>query len=152
MTHEDHYDRALEALATGEFDRVVAEYNQALELNPTFTEALLGLAQADGQQGKLDETIAAAKRRDSWEPWKFPSFGRACLDRYPALEHFGGGFGGRGRRAYDCPGLLYLGRFDPASGKTREWPSPGGAASRPYGITNVGNVVWYSESGVEPNT
>ncbi len=21
-----------------------------------------------------------------------------------------------------------------------------------YGITNVGNVIWYSESGVEPNT
>jgi len=46
-----------------------------------------------------------------------------------------------------------LGHFDPATGKQEEWPSPGGAQSRPYGIaiTNDG-VVWYSESGVRPNT
>lgn len=33
-----------------------------------------------------------------------------------------------------------------------EWPSPGGADSRPYGIRAVGGIVWYSESGVSPNT
>jgi virginiamycin B lyase len=35
----------------------------------------------------------------------------------------------------------------------REWPSPGGTDSEPYGIaiTNDGKV-WYSESGVKPNT
>ena len=46
----------------------------------------------------------------------------------------------------------YLGRFDPASGDAREWASPGGPASRPYGITVLNGVVWYSESGVQPNT
>ena len=48
----------------------------------------------------------------------------------------------------------YLGHFDPASGKLlKEWPSPGGAESKPYGIaiTDDGQV-WYSESGVSPNT
>jgi virginiamycin B lyase len=47
----------------------------------------------------------------------------------------------------------YLGRFDPKVGKVEEWPSPGGTGSRPYGIaaTNDG-MIWYSESGVEPNT
>jgi virginiamycin B lyase len=48
----------------------------------------------------------------------------------------------------------YLGHFDPAAGKLlKEWASPGGADSEPYGIaiTNDG-VVWYSESGVSPNT
>ena len=48
----------------------------------------------------------------------------------------------------------YLGHFDPAAGKLlKEWPSPGGPDSEPYGIavTNDG-VVWYSESGVKPNT
>jgi len=48
----------------------------------------------------------------------------------------------------------YLGHFDPAAGKLlKEWASPGGADSEPYGIavTNDG-VVWYSESGVKPNT
>jgi virginiamycin B lyase len=48
----------------------------------------------------------------------------------------------------------YLGHFDPASDRlVKEWPSPGGTESEPYGIaiTNDGNV-WYSESGVSPNT
>src|SRR5438552_2566162 len=48
----------------------------------------------------------------------------------------------------------YLGHFDPVSGKLlKEWTSPGGADSEPYGIavTNDGEV-WYSESGVNPNT
>ena len=46
----------------------------------------------------------------------------------------------------------YLGRFDPKTGAVREWPSPGGRQSRPYAIAAVGPVVWYSESGVRPNT
>lgn len=46
----------------------------------------------------------------------------------------------------------HLGRFDPRTRKSREWRSPGGPASRPYGITAVGTVIWYSESGVRPNT
>ena len=46
----------------------------------------------------------------------------------------------------------YLGRFDPATGEVQEWPSPSGSESRPYGIAAVGNVVWYSESAVRPNT
>ena len=36
--------------------------------------------------------------------------------------------------------------------QVREWPSPGGKDSEPYAITSIGNVVWYSESGVRPNT
>jgi virginiamycin B lyase len=46
----------------------------------------------------------------------------------------------------------YLGRFDPATGKASEWPSPGGPQSQPYGIVAVGDVLWYSEAGVKPNT
>jgi virginiamycin B lyase len=45
-----------------------------------------------------------------------------------------------------------LGRFDPRDGSVREWRSPGGDDSRPYGIAAVGRIVWYSESGVRPNT
>ena len=47
----------------------------------------------------------------------------------------------------------YLGHLDLETGKVEEWPSPGGAGSRPYGIaiTREG-IVWYSESGVQPNT
>jgi len=47
----------------------------------------------------------------------------------------------------------YLGHFDPASGRTEEWASPGGSDSEPYGIAvTPDGVVWYSESGVKPNT
>jgi virginiamycin B lyase len=48
----------------------------------------------------------------------------------------------------------YLGHFDPASGKLlKEWPSPGGSGSEPYGIAVTSDgEVWYSESGVTPNT
>ena len=46
----------------------------------------------------------------------------------------------------------YLGHFDPKSQKQEEWPSPGGSGSEPYGITTTSNgMVWYSESGVNPN-
>lgn len=47
----------------------------------------------------------------------------------------------------------YLGHFDPVNGKlSKEWPSPGGPESRPYGIAIGKGKVWYSESGVHPNT
>ncbi len=48
----------------------------------------------------------------------------------------------------------YLGHFDPSSGTLlKEWPSPGGSESEPYGITiTKDGEVWYSESGVKPNT
>jgi virginiamycin B lyase len=46
-----------------------------------------------------------------------------------------------------------LGRLDPVSGAAKMWPSPGGAGSNPYGITiTPDGMVWYSESGVTPNT
>ena len=35
----------------------------------------------------------------------------------------------------------------------KEWLSPGGAESEPYGIAITSDgQVWYSESGVKPNT
>jgi virginiamycin B lyase len=46
-----------------------------------------------------------------------------------------------------------LGRFNPADGKVVEWDSPGGPDSRPYGMAiTPDGAVWYSESGVIPNT
>jgi len=47
----------------------------------------------------------------------------------------------------------YLGHFNSASKIFEEWPSPGGDGSSPYGIAiTTDGVVWYSESGVNPNT
>ncbi|MBV8095182.1 MAG: hypothetical protein JOY71_13955 [Acetobacteraceae bacterium] len=45
-----------------------------------------------------------------------------------------------------------IGRSDPNTGQAREWSSPGGADSGPYGMTVTNDIVWYSESGVYPNT
>ena len=45
-----------------------------------------------------------------------------------------------------------LGRFDPKTRQVKEWLSPGGPDSEPYAITQIGGIVWYSESGVRPNT
>lgn len=46
-----------------------------------------------------------------------------------------------------------LGRLDPKTKKIKEWASPSGADARPYGMaTTSDGTVWYSESGVQPNT
>jgi len=45
-----------------------------------------------------------------------------------------------------------LGKFDPKTGQFKEYPSPSGPTSRPYGMTAVGTIVWYVETGVSPNT
>jgi virginiamycin B lyase len=46
-----------------------------------------------------------------------------------------------------------LGRLNPATGTVKMWPSPGGTGSAPYGIAiTPDGMVWYSESGVKPNT
>lgn len=70
--------------------------------------------------------------------------------------------GSRPRRLALAPdGTIYysnfaqgkLGHFDPATGKVEEWASPGGPDSEPYGIAiTADGMVWYSESGVTPNT
>jgi virginiamycin B lyase len=47
----------------------------------------------------------------------------------------------------------YLGRLDPRTGRVEEWQSPGGRKSHPYGMAATPDgMIWYSESGVEPNT
>jgi virginiamycin B lyase len=55
---------------------------------------------------------------------------------------------------YTDYGRGYLGHFDPGNGKLlKEFPSPGGSNSEPYGIAVSSNGdVWYSESGLKPNT
>lgn len=47
----------------------------------------------------------------------------------------------------------YLGRLNPANGKVDEWPSPAGKDAKPYGMAATSDgAVWYSESGIKPNT
>jgi len=47
----------------------------------------------------------------------------------------------------------YLGRLDVKTKAVKEFQSPSGAASQPYGISvGTDGAIWYSESGVQPNT
>jgi len=61
--------------------------------------------------------------------------------------------------AFDRNGILwytgqsgYYGRVDPKSGEVKEWQSPSGPKSAPYGISAIKDVLWYSESEASPNT
>jgi virginiamycin B lyase len=58
----------------------------------------------------------------------------------------------RGIVWYGDFGAQVLGRLDPKTGAVTEWPSPGGPRSQPYGISAIGDAIWYSESNTSPNT
>jgi virginiamycin B lyase len=46
----------------------------------------------------------------------------------------------------------YLGRYSPGSGEFAEWPMPGGADSRPYGMAvDRNDKIWIVETGISPN-
>ncbi len=52
---------------------------------------------------------------------------------------------------YVNSGAGRLGRYDPASGAIREWPSPSGPDSHPYALLIVDGAIWYNESGMRPD-
>ena len=52
---------------------------------------------------------------------------------------------------YVNSGAGRLGQYTPATGRFREWPSPSGPKSHPYGLVIVDGIVWYNESGVRPD-
>ena len=62
LTKEDHYYNGIGHFGEGRFDQAIAEYERALELDPRFTDALHGLAQAYFAKNDFDQAIAAAGR------------------------------------------------------------------------------------------
>jgi len=65
---EDFYYAALDLVSEGEHERAVEQYQKSLEADPTFTEAMHGLARALQDLGRLDEAIAIAKRIAEVDP------------------------------------------------------------------------------------
>ena len=62
-------------------------------------------------------------------------------------------FGKDGDIYYSDYARGFIGHLSVKDGKVEEFPSPGGRTSRPYGIaTTPDGMIWYSESGVQPNT
>jgi Flp pilus assembly protein TadD len=68
QTAEDHYYAALDLVAEGESERALAEYQKSVEADPTFTEAMHGLARVLQDLSRLDEAIAVAKRIAELDP------------------------------------------------------------------------------------
>ncbi|MGA7851823.1 MAG: tetratricopeptide repeat protein [Candidatus Acidiferrales bacterium] len=61
-TAEDHYYAGIDLFGEGKLPEAIAEYTRALELNPQFSDALHGLAQAYHAQQDFDRTIETARR------------------------------------------------------------------------------------------
>lgn len=59
---EDHYYAALDLYAEGHHEAAVAEYQKSIDADPTYTEAMHGLARVYQDMERFDDAIATAKR------------------------------------------------------------------------------------------
>jgi Flp pilus assembly protein TadD len=65
---EDHYYAALDLVLEGEPERALAAYERSLALDPTFTEAMHGLAKTLQDMNRFDDAIAVANRIVELDP------------------------------------------------------------------------------------
>jgi len=65
---EDHYYAALDLFADGEHEGALEEYRKSIEADPTFTEALHGMARSLQDLEQLDEAIEVSKRITEIDP------------------------------------------------------------------------------------
>lgn len=65
---EDHYYAALDLFSEGKQEQALTEYEKSVAADPTFTEAMHGMARALQDLGRFDEAIAAAKRIAEIDP------------------------------------------------------------------------------------
>jgi tetratricopeptide (TPR) repeat protein len=65
---EGHYYAALDHFAEGDHEQALEEYRNSVAADPTFTEALHGMARTLQDLGRLDEAIEAANRIAEIDP------------------------------------------------------------------------------------
>ena len=65
---EDHYFTALDLMSEGKLDAALAEYDNSLATDPTYTEAMHGMARVLQDLNRLDEAIAVATRIAELDP------------------------------------------------------------------------------------
>lgn len=65
---EDHYYAALDLMADGNLEKAVAEYEASVSADPTFTEAMHGLARALQDLQRYDDAIEVAKKISELDP------------------------------------------------------------------------------------
>ena len=56
------YDEALDLAFEGNYREAIARYREALSIDPSYADALHGLAMAHAELDELDEAIAAARQ------------------------------------------------------------------------------------------
>ena len=65
---EDHYYAALDLMADGKLEEAVAAYQQSIDVDPSFTEAMHGLARALQDLQRYDEAIVVAQKITELDP------------------------------------------------------------------------------------
>jgi len=65
---ENHYYAALDLFSDGEQEGALGEYRKAVEIDPSFTEAMHGLARTLQDLNRLEEAISVAKRIAEIDP------------------------------------------------------------------------------------
>jgi Flp pilus assembly protein TadD len=65
---EDHYYTALDLFASGHAEAAVVEYQKSIAADPTFTEAMHGLARVLQDLNRLDEAIEVSNRIAALDP------------------------------------------------------------------------------------
>ena len=65
---EDLYYAALDLMAEGHLEKAVGAYRESLQADPTFTEAMHGLARALQDLERFDEAIEVAKKISEIDP------------------------------------------------------------------------------------
>jgi len=65
---EEHYYAALDLMADGHLENAVAAYQESISADPTFTEAMHGLARALQDLQRYDDAIATAQRIAEIDP------------------------------------------------------------------------------------
>ncbi len=65
---EDHYYAALDLFSMGKHEEAIREYQSAIGMDPTFTDAMHGLSRAHQDLNQLDEAIVVANRIAEIDP------------------------------------------------------------------------------------
>lgn len=65
---EDHYYAALDLMAEGKLEQAVSAYRESLAADPSFTDALHGLARALQDLERYDEAISVALEISKIDP------------------------------------------------------------------------------------
>lgn len=65
---EDHYYAALDLFSDGNYEGALQEYRKSIDSDPTFTEAMHGMARALQDLERYDEAIAVAQRIAELDP------------------------------------------------------------------------------------